>query len=150
MGIAAQFATRLRDRLGDELDLLGLRHQGDEDAGRAGRRRAEDGADLVLEQLLERRRVEHASPVVGMAGAGGERPRRGDLVLAEVERPDAGRTAPQPLEELAVDADLLFLGRQRATGEEKELGPVEPDTLGLLLDHAIDLVEQVDVGLDPG
>src|SRR5262249_12476375 len=103
-------------RLQDEVEQLAVRHQGDEDAHGAQGGGAEDGPDLLAEELLEGGRFEDEAPVEGAGGDGAHVGVGGQLVRAEVEGADADGAALHHLEELAVDPDLLVLGGQGAAG----------------------------------
>ena len=116
------------------------RHQRHEDAHRPQRRRPQDGPHLLAEQLLQRRRFQHQPPVERPAGRRAQVRVGRQLVRPQVEGADAHRPAGQLVQQLAIDADLLLLGRQRPPGQEQELAAIQADAADAQLDGRLRLV----------
>ena len=73
-----------------------------------------------------------------------------ELALVEVEGPDGDRLRRDLLDQAAVERVLRVFGRagQRAA-RQHELGPIEADALGAVLAQQLQILEQLDVRLQP-
>src|SRR6267143_117296 len=92
---------------------------------------------------MAQREADGAQPQrrIGLVGAGSD----GQLVAAQVQGP-AGDGAPlPPIEDAAVSAVMLLLGRQLLAVEVEELRPVQADALAAVRDDARHLLGKLDV-----
>ena len=72
------------------------------------------------------------------------------LRLVDVERADGDGVGRHPLDEIAVDAVLrLLVERLDGAAAQQELGSEQPDAFGAGRPGAVDLLQALDVGLEP-
>ena len=74
----------------------------------------------------------------------------GELVGTKVEGANRRRAAVERDDQLPIDLNLLFLGRQRPPGQEEHFRAVEADAARAAAQHARGLAQEIDVGLDAG
>src|SRR2546423_2307878 len=110
---------RLCHRVEYEIKEFCARHQRHQNARRTDDRRTQDGADLVLEQFLQWRRLEHQAPVEWVIRRGGEMLVMDDLIRTEIERPDGHGPAAEEVEQLAINTDLLVFCWEGPAGQEE-------------------------------
>ena len=77
-------------------------------------------------------------------------PAKSELVLVEVERPHRHRLRRHLLDQAPIERVLRVLGgaRQRAA-RQHELRSVQADTLGAVLPQQLQILEELDIGLQP-
>ena len=140
VALFAQLGLADLDELLDGTDLLDAGDHGNHDLDVAERARTQQGAelDLVLIGVIEA----VADGAVTHEGVLflHELEIRDLLVAAHVERTDDDRIALQGNSDLAIRVELLLLGGQRLGVHEEELGAEQADSLGIVLERALDVI----------
>ena len=147
--LAHQLGLGLVEHLLGLAQLADARDHREHDAHAPVHRRAQEAAQLRLEQLaLAQAEADRAQPErrVGLVAERGE---RHHLVAAEIEGAEGRGERMQPLEHAARVQEVLLLLRQIGAIEEEELGAVEADALGAVLERARHLLGELDVGVEP-
>ncbi len=120
------------------------------DAQRAVRGGAQQGAQLRLEDLVERQAEADAAQSERRAGPFNAGVFDRQLRFADVERADGHAPPGRTLEEPPVGDELRLLGeRALSAAGEQELGPEKPDAFGAALPCPAGVVRCFDVGFEP-
>ncbi len=103
---------------------------------------------MILKELLQGRRFQDEPPVEGPGRRRAEVRVGRQFVRPQVEGADGDGPPRHHLQQLAIDAELLLFGRQRAACQEEELATVQADAAGPLAHGGARFVQQIDVDLD--
>ena len=109
---------------------------------------ADDGAQLLFEQLGLFEAEADAAAAEERVGFGVAGEVRDVLVAADVEGPDGEPAAAEGVGDGQVAGNLFGLAGRFAPVEEEELGAQQPDAVGAVADRRGDVVGRGDVGGD--
>ena len=109
---------------------------------------ADDGAQLLLEQLGLFEAEPDAAAAEERVGLGVAGEVRDVLVAADVQRPDREPAAAEGVGDGPVAGDLFGLAGRLVPVEEEEFGAQQPHAVGAVADRGGDVVGRGDVGGD--
>ena len=106
----------------------------------------QDRAHLLAELFrVAQREADGTQPELGV-GLTGDLPVGGHLVTPDIQGPEDHPPAGHGVAQKLVDAVLLFLRRKICPDEERKLGPIKTDALGLEFPGDGHLAQEVDIG----
>ena len=129
-------------------ELLHAGHHRHHDAQVAVGARAQHRAEVRQEDVGPRQREAHRAQAERRVHLGRELEARRELVAPDVERAQRHRPRRDGLDHRSIELVLLVLGRHRAPVDVDELGPVEADPLGAVIEREDGLGRQLDVRLE--